>query len=143
MHVVTCVIAVVRLAVFPYHQALRLIPPRTSGSFASQGHANCPYIYSKSLPVPVVGIYEFTKGGEMSVQIARPETPETGVKRVEGSYKVSDRKVEMVWRIVESKDKEKVTMEIVKLTDSSLHLKHDDGKLEEFDRVKEKEKKDK
>ena len=99
--------------------------------------------YSKSLPAKVDLIYEFTKGGEMNIQIAPPDNPTAGTKRVEGSYKVNGKKLEMVWKVVENKEKEKVMKEIVKLTDVTLQLKHDNGKVEEFDRIKEKEKKDK
>lgn len=94
--------------------------------------------YSKSLPTKIVGVYEFTKDGKMNFRMSLPTNPAEGTKRMEGTYKLNGAKVEATVKVIGNKESEETTMEIVKLTDTDLHLKHKNGKSEEFVRIKEK-----
>lgn len=100
----------------------------------------------KALPIDLVDVWEFGKGGEFTIRVAQPDDVTNGMKQAVGTYKVNGSAVEVTAKTIElttskpgekpptepkaDAKAEKMTIEVVKLTDTELHLKVDKDKAE-------------
>ncbi len=88
------------------------------------------------IPFPLLDVYEFTKKGEANLTHAQPDDLASGALRGAGTYKVDGSKVELTMKTYEWPEKwggkskptpdakpQTWTIEVVKLTDTELHLK--------------------
>jgi len=88
----------------------------------------------EKLPPGAEAMVEFAKDGKM--KLAFKVDGKTDI--VEGTWKVKEMKLEMTMKLGDKESTE--TVEIVKLDDKVLHTKDKDGKMDEFEKVKEEKK---
>lgn len=100
-------------------------------------------------PAKLVGKWKMTKSrGHEESRIETEFTPK-GVLWVTATFRESTDKAEYKYKLTGAKLEfdlwkgETVTMDVLKLTDSALHTKDEEGNVSEFERVKEEKKKDK
>ncbi len=89
---------------------------------------------AEPLPVGFEATIEFAKDGKLKLSYKDGGKSET----IEGTWKVVEKKLNMTLKVVDKEQKEEV--EILKLDDKALHTKDKDGKMDEFERVKEDKK---
>ena len=90
------------------------------------------------LPEGMAVTIEYTKTGELKVTMAVQKME----FKMDGKYTLTGAKLETVMNVAGGEDA-KGTMEIVKLTDTTLHTKGNQGDVDEYERVKEEKKDEK